>query len=727
MNNLKFVVLFCLTYSMSFSQSGWNKQNSGTSENLKSIYFVDIKNGFIVGDNGTLLRTTDGGKNWDMQSCGTTNNLSKVLFVDSLNGIVIGSNKTYLQTSDGGVNWGNFSDSLQIGYSSISFYDKYNGVAVGETSRYANSAKIFVTKNGGKTWDLLSTITTSNYQPKYIHYEDLNNITVIGSGIGDTQVYKTNDRGNSWENQMLYGTGEFSDASFIDSINGFILAYHGRTSQYYGTIHKTINGGQNWQQIIDWDLPQCSGVYMINSIIGYVVGNDQAYLGTAKQNAIYKTTNGGNSWIKQINNVTTNKLNDVFFIDQNNGIIVGDNGTILKTNTGGEITGSQWSVQSSSTSNDLRGVAFYDSTSAFAVGLNGAILKSINSGISWQKNNIFTDTDFYDIYFTSNKIGFMLGYRSYPEGKFFTSIDEGVDWKLQSSFPEYKYRMSFINEKNGLIAGSSGVMKTTDGGKNWPFTISNPDYYIKDVTLLNENIGYAVGLKILFTSNGGLSWQVLDNSELKGNILNSIEFFNKDVGFAVGSGGLIIKTSDGFNTWIVQTSGTKVELNDINFTDSDNGIIVGDNGNILTTTNGGSVWKKEIVSTGENLKRIAIKDSVVLCVGDEGTIIRYSNWPLSSIRDTTETNLLNYFILFQNYPNPFNPNTTIEYNILKQSYVTIKIYDLLGREIKTLLNEEKEAGNYEVQFNGSDIASGVYFYRLTAGEFNQTKKLVLMK
>jgi Secretion system C-terminal sorting domain len=83
--------------------------------------------------------------------------------------------------------------------------------------------------------------------------------------------------------------------------------------------------------------------------------------------------------------------------------------------------------------------------------------------------------------------------------------------------------------------------------------------------------------------------------------------------------------------------------------------------------------------------------------------------------------------LSQNYPNPFNPSTTIEYSIPKTSFVSLKIYDILGTEVATLVNEEKPAGNYQVSFDASSLSSGVYFYRLPAGSFVETKKMILLK
>jgi hypothetical protein len=85
------------------------------------------------------------------------------------------------------------------------------------------------------------------------------------------------------------------------------------------------------------------------------------------------------------------------------------------------------------------------------------------------------------------------------------------------------------------------------------------------------------------------------------------------------------------------------------------------------------------------------------------------------------------FELYNNYPNPFNPATTIDYSIPKTSLVTIKVFDILGREVKTLVNEEKTSGNYSIKFNESGLASGVYFYRLQSGDFVSTKKMLLLK
>ncbi|MBT8380687.1 MAG: T9SS type A sorting domain-containing protein [Ignavibacteria bacterium] len=100
---------------------------------------------------------------------------------------------------------------------------------------------------------------------------------------------------------------------------------------------------------------------------------------------------------------------------------------------------------------------------------------------------------------------------------------------------------------------------------------------------------------------------------------------------------------------------------------------------------------------------------------------------LVSVEDNQSKFKINNYILEQNYPNPFNPNTTIKYQIPELSFTTIKVYDVLGNEVATLINEELSAGEYENEFDATDLTSGIYFYQLLTGEFIQTKKMVLLK
>jgi hypothetical protein len=94
---------------------------------------------------------------------------------------------------------------------------------------------------------------------------------------------------------------------------------------------------------------------------------------------------------------------------------------------------------------------------------------------------------------------------------------------------------------------------------------------------------------------------------------------------------------------------------------------------------------------------------------------------------TLKNELPTTYSISQNYPNPFNPTTKINYSVPKTSYVTVKVYDILGRVVATIVNENKPVGNYSVQFNANRLTSGIYFYRMESGSFSQTKKLLLLK
>ncbi len=93
----------------------------------------------------------------------------------------------------------------------------------------------------------------------------------------------------------------------------------------------------------------------------------------------------------------------------------------------------------------------------------------------------------------------------------------------------------------------------------------------------------------------------------------------------------------------------------------------------------------------------------------------------------SKDNIPSDFVLGQNYPNPFNPTTTIKYQLREDGFVTIKVFNVLGKEIAILVNREQSAGNQEVKFDGSKLASGIYFYRMQSGSFSQTKKLIILK
>ncbi len=179
-------------------------------------------------------------------------------------------------------------------------------------------------------------------------------------------------------------------------------------------------------------------------------------------------------------------------------------------------------------------------------------------------------------------------------------------------------------------------------------------------------------------------WVEQTNPDTQNRALVGVFFLDTDNGWAVGNGGIILHTIDRGTTWTIEAAGlTSAFLRGVYFTSITNGYIVG---------NG-----KTLIKFGE----------------------------LTSVDD--ENISPGAFSLSQNYPNPFNLSTEISYRLLKQSFISLKVYDVLGNEVATLVNEEKPAGKYEVEFNGEGLTSGIYFYQLRAENFIETKKMNLMK
>jgi hypothetical protein len=188
------------------------------------------------------------------------------------------------------------------------------------------------------------------------------------------------------------------------------------------------------------------------------------------------------------------------------------------------------------------------------------------------------------------------------------------------------------------------------------------------------------------STDGGGSWSrsfvATFNSRFR-----KLQFLDNNIGYAVGDTGLIVSTTNGGTNWTIHNGGTRKRLNGVAFINKDTGFVVGDSGLILKTFTGG------LVDISQELGSIPSD-----------------------------------FKLHQNFPNPFNPTTKINFDLPKDGKVYLVIYDILGKEImKTVNNEFKPAGRYTISFNGSNLASGVYFYRIVTGNFVQTKRMVLIK
>jgi hypothetical protein len=187
---------------------------------------------------------------------------------------------------------------------------------------------------------------------------------------------------------------------------------------------------------------------------------------------------------------------------------------------------------------------------------------------------------------------------------------------------------------------------------------------------------------------------------------------------------------DGGATWNFQTFGSDDSFTRVQFVNENIGWVVGGSNTeaiVLHTTDGGANWASQPAGTSNYLSGMFFVDeNNGWAVGFDGTIIHTTDGGLVGIGDAVAANPAE-FVLYDNYPNPFNPTTNIRFKIANPGFVSLKVYDVFGREVATLVNDNKSAGSYTVKFDAINLASGTYFYRLESGDFRQIKKMLLLK
>jgi hypothetical protein len=210
--------------------------------------------------------------------------------------------------------------------------------------------------------------------------------------------------------------------------------------------------------------------------------------------------------------------------------------------------------------------------------------------------------------------------------------------------------------------------------------------------------------------------------------VGAIQFVNPNKGIGFTFDNKIILTSDGGENWDQVNIPSNNYLNNIFAVDELNFWAVGDFGFIYHSTNGGQSWFSEINNNFEGRLFSAYFTDLDngWIVGGNGLIVKYTN-PMSHYDPVTNPGLVNTFHLYQNYPNPFNPGTKISYELPVTSFVTLKVYDVLGKDVALLVSERQSAGKYSVDFNARNLTSGVYFYKIEGGDFKEIKRMLLIK
>ena len=402
----------------------------------------------------------------------------------------------------------------------------------------------------------------------------------------------------------------------------------------------------------------------------------------------------------------------------------------------------------------------------------------------WNIVDLGISDNLVDIYFLDNQYGWIIG----SSGTLIRTTNGGDDWSINTIPYQGLSAIQFVNENTGWIVGSNGlIINSTDGGDTWTGQEGGQNYYLDDLHFFNKLEGLICGgadaigdPRMLRTTNSGSDWNEISINIIIDPRLLSIYFIDSTIGWTTGMWGYYFKTTNAGISWNNMTPpfpGNKFFYS-IYFIDDSIGISGGDDnagtgnygGIIYRTEDGGKSWKnvfglpystffsiaycvrsKSIYAAGnygqgyrvgviykstdkgDNWSPVQIPDTKTLkaitFTENKGWAIGYSGILLTATipSSVNELELTSAFHLFSNYPNPFNPTTKIKFQIPETGITILKIYDVLGNEVTVLINEEESAGSYEVEFNGTGLPSGIYFYQLKAGNYVATKKMILLK
>ena len=656
------LVLLCLTSQYSFSQqnlNGWYWVNGQPQANdLNWVKIVDATHYYAVGEQGTFMRSSDGGETWTINSqagvsdplfgSGATLRLYSGWFFDANTGFVTGQSEfgetKIRKTTDGGNNFFDVSLGLNNSVSRISdiyFINSTTGFLCGN-----NSVKAFKTTNAGLNWVQMSNLPVTAFDYECVYAIDENNILMGTNSAGMYRnVVRTTNGGATWINQNLPGSlvVDFKDIVFKNASTGFICGNsEANNPSYFAT---TTDGGASWVEEVFPNKQH--GLYDLH------YKGSKVYALGASFTKYYTSSNNGLTWDSVSFDDPSNSNQPFqwfvysFDINSNNEIVVGARGKVNVSYDGG----SSWRNKNYAVGNNeanIQSVYAQPGTSNVWAGDGlGRIVRSTNGGDNWSIYQTTNSYSYYQIEMLNSQTGYAVGGNlSAGVGYCVKTINGGVTWSnLPITTPTTPiYGLDFINENTGWIFGgypfgSPGVIaKTTNGGVSW-FSQGIPGYnnVISNGQFADANTGFCYsGPNVWKSTNGGNTWDSL-TTRPKGVQFKSLQVFSNNNIF-VSSGKAIYKSYNGGSTWDSVFIPTNEDLIfGMNWVDFSNGTVVGTQGYTAKTRDGGLTWTERNTGTSSLWKvSMANRDTVYTscAINVFGAIFR-----LYDVSTTTNLNL----------------------------------------------------------------------------------------
>jgi photosystem II stability/assembly factor-like uncharacterized protein len=703
-------ILFCylIITDTAPSQNYWTKLNGPYGGNVLEIKRHPGGNLYAIRSDGAYF-SFDNGLSWNRMDNGSLNsNLSMEI---SPSGVL------YLGKSTGGIWWSN---------------------------------------NNGQSW----SFNPINVTPHSGLWASVTLIDISPSGVVYANGYRSFNGGTT-----------FSQFTIAQGIFSYSYAFNSSSHVFAGTnngVYRSNDNGQTWTNISS-DLPQLS----FNNII---YENESSILISSRNAGVFKSTNSGASWFQINNGLTDTDIFELYlkegkyfagtatgklFVSDNSGAgwsLVDDmsdagriNSIYCEGNTiilGTYFKGIAFSSDNGSSWEERNHNLFIPSLNDLAFGTNEifiaseyGIFYSGNNGNTWaRKNNGLPSTGITSVYRSSSG-NIFCGVRN---SGIYISSDNGDSWNASNNGLDLNGVFNYIKEAGGfLFTLKSGTFtlenailyRSSDNGSSWQNIFVADGFFLENLTIDSQGKLFIGGLDpsfqpILHIGSGfGNSWTEINYPATQFQFHN-LTSAGTDL-YMTGAYNVMKSTNSGID-WIPLNGGNwqNSQIGRMNV-NSRGDIFAAVAGGIYLSTNDGESW--EIRSSGlegnASPKDLVFDGSGYLYnVTNSNGIFRSLESTLTGIISSQEGVPLEYD-LFQNYPNPFNPVTNIKFSVSEPAFVTLKIYDISGKEVATLVNEHMTPGEYTYQFSGdgSGLSSGAYFYRLKAGEFVKTRSMMLIK
>ena len=666
--------------------TNWTPVNAGLSSaslpyalgNTSVYSFAVNGTSVFAGTNGGdgVHCSTNNGANWIGTKTGLSNTVVMALAV-SPNGAG-GTNLfagTYLGgvflSTDNGNNWKTITNGL-TNTMVVSLAVSDNGTGGSNLFAGTLGGGVFLSTDYGSHWSAVNVGVTSN---------NVNCLAVSGTRVyagTDSGVFLSTNNGTLWSHA--------SDGLYTCSVRSLFPSGSTLIAGTKTGFFVSVDGGGSWSM--------CNSGLTSTTVLSVAAmpnGAGGTYFFAGTSNGVFRSTNGGTTWTES----NTGMIYDACSLaSSGKSLFVGTFGSGVFV-TGDN--GSNWyPARGQLTDGRVRSLAVTPGMVAYAGTMSG-VCKSYDYGTTWSwASNGMAMRDVYALALNNTDLFAGTSY-----GAVYRSTDDGASWSgIKMNPMAYSYVSSFAfspagggsgtNLFVGIRGDSAGVFLSTNNGSSWSMVTRG---------LANLQV-YALAA---ISASGGTNL------------------------FAGTYGGGVFLSSDNGSNWSAVNGGlTDLNVNCLTF--SDKNLFAGTNSGVFVSTNNGVNWSA--VGSG-------LASDPVLCLTVSGTNLfaglahgKVYRRPLGEM--VTSVNRFSgdvpaRFALEQSYPNPFNPSTDIVYSQPASSFVTLKVFDVLGREVKTLVNDSRPQGTYTVPFNASGLPSGLYVYRLQAGNFVSSKKMVVMK